>query len=283
MVFLVLVSLSLLLEASSFQKICGLLSTQDENIAFELAMLRLRGAYPASNFSSLTKPLGNEFDTVMNFQDFARSGCQIIIGPRSSGLCTAVKAISKRTQIPYISNAATNDNVLWHNPYFFRLHSGDIAQGEALVETVNTFGWTQVVVVGGPSTFARTAAKDFIFSCLSRGITVLDFIIASNPQQFNVSSTLLATGRIFVLFANSDVAAVIFTRAHSIGLLSSPYFWLSNSDAWKDPKVAAPVLKAMQVHRSCYVFLNSVKFLITLQSTPSARASLACVSVSRAP
>jgi hypothetical protein len=80
--------------------------------------------------------------------------------------------------------------------------------------------WLLVVA----SAFAHTAAKDFIFCCLSRGITVIDFIIASDPQQFNVPSTVLVTGRIFVLFSNSDVASAIFTRAHRIGLLSSPYF-----------------------------------------------------------
>lgn len=242
------VSVFLLQEVFSDQKICGLLTTSEENLAFDLAMHRLRGAFPFTNFSSLTKRTGSGYDTVVSFQELARSGCQVVIGPRSSSVCTSMKPTSIKAEFPYISNAATNDNVFWQNPYFFRLFSGDGAQAQALVDTVLKFGWRQVIVINGPSTYAHFAAQDFIAACLARDITVLEPIVVNDPQQFNVSTSVLATGRIFVLFAKNEAAAAIYTRAHNVGLLSSQYFWLSNTDAWlQTQNVALPVLRAMQV------------------------------------
>jgi hypothetical protein len=112
-------------------------------------------------------------------------------------------------------------------------------------------------IVSGPSTYAKYAVKDFISSFFPRESTIIDHIIVSNPQHFNVSSTLLATGRIFVLFANTDVAATIYTSAHNVGVLGSPYFWLSNTDAWQGTQlVEASVLEAMKVQQ-CFYHLRS--------------------------
>ena len=126
------------------------------------------------------------------------------------------------------------------------------------------FGWRQVIVVSGPSNYAQYAAQDFISSCLPREIAIIDHIVVSNPQHFNVSSTVLATGRILVLFANTDVAATIYTSAHNVGVLGSPYFWLSNSDAWLGTQlVEASVLEAMKLQQ-CFHHLRSTLHYLQL-------------------
>ena len=126
------------------QKICGILTTTDQSNAFDLAMQRLRGAFPTSNFSSMKIQTRNGYEANAWFQEYAGSGCQIVIGPGTSALATDVRCISVKTRIPYFSSGATNDNLLWDNPYFFRLFSGDVAGGQALAETVKRFGWRQM-------------------------------------------------------------------------------------------------------------------------------------------
>ena len=76
------------------------------------------------------------------------AGCEVVVGPLSSGEVSAIKTYCDDNKIVSISPSSTSPLIALPNDYIFRMCPTDIPQAKALAQLLGELGYTDVAIIG---------------------------------------------------------------------------------------------------------------------------------------
>nr|GMD54231.1 glutamate receptor 2.8-like [Ipomoea batatas] len=154
-----------------------------------------------------------------------------IIGPQKSAQGNFVMDLGGIAKVPVISFSATSPSLRPGSPYFVQTGLSDDAQVGAIAAIVESFKWSQVVLIFEDSEFGHG-----IVPYLSNAFQEINVRISyKSPLPVSASSDFLLKElykmmtmqtRVFVVQTSTDLGARLFLKAKEIGMMNEGYAWI---------------------------------------------------------
>ena len=170
-------------------------------------------------------------NNVENFQHYRVSG---IVGPPTSGEAVTVGALMSAFEIPTLGTFSSSDELSDKGrfEYFSRLVPPDNFQTQAMVDVLEYFGWSYVLVIYAEGSYGENAVKQFTKWVNRRGgiCVALSFILPAKADTAEIEYIVdkleqNKRARVVVLFA-SDVGS-LFRELDSRNL-TSHFVWFGS-------------------------------------------------------
>ncbi|PHT49810.1 Glutamate receptor 3.5 [Capsicum baccatum] len=154
------------------------------------------------------------------------------VGPQSSGIAHVISHVMNELHVPLLSFATDPTLSSLQYPYFLRTVTNDYFQMYAIADMVDYYGWKEVIAIfvdddngrNGISVLgdalAKKRAKIYYKAAISPGATKSDI------DDLLVSVNLMEA-RVFIVHVNPDTGLSFFSKAKSLGMMSSGYVWIA--------------------------------------------------------
>lgn len=148
----------------------------------------------------------------------------IVIGSSGSTVSAAIATAlnpSKTVQISYASSSPTLSNRTLY-PWFMRVAASDVWQAQAVVDLVNSFGWTKGAVISTSDSYGTGLTGEFKKDWSGTVVDTQTFATSATDVSAQVASLTDAVdnkGAQFILLHAIDIdAATVFKEAYKQGI-----------------------------------------------------------------
>ncbi|PWA57972.1 ionotropic glutamate receptor, metazoa [Artemisia annua] len=156
---------------------------------------------------------------------------QAIVGPETSVEAKFLSVLGKKTKVPIFSLATNPSFLSATHPYFFQMTQDETIQWNGLAAIVESFKWTNVILVHEDNEFGRESVSFMMDSFHTKSIHV-SYKSAISPSakddqildELHKLSNLQET--IFIIHISPTLAFRILVYAKRLGLMSQGYAWI---------------------------------------------------------
>ncbi|RDX99915.1 Glutamate receptor 3.3, partial [Mucuna pruriens] len=166
---------------------------------------------------------------------FMESDVVAIIGPQSSVVAHIISHVANELKVPLLSFAATDPTLSsLQFPFFVRTTQSDLYQMRAVAETIDYYGWKEVIAIYVDDDYGRNgvAALDDELAARRCRISFKEGIKSgAEVDRGEITSLLvkvaLMQSRVIVLHAQADYGFTVFNVARYLGMTDNGYVWIA--------------------------------------------------------
>nr|GMC73067.1 glutamate receptor 2.8-like [Ipomoea batatas] len=154
-----------------------------------------------------------------------------IIGPQKSAQANFVMDLGDIARVPVISFSATSPSLRPRSPYFVQTGLSDDAQAGAIAAIVESFKWSQVVLIFEDSEFGHGIVPSLsnAFQEMNVRVSYKSQIPVSASSDFllkELYKMMTLQTRVFVVQTSSNLGSRLFMKAKEIGMMNEGYAWI---------------------------------------------------------
>ncbi|XP_042485128.1 glutamate receptor 2.7-like [Macadamia integrifolia] len=157
---------------------------------------------------------------------------QAIIGPETSSQANFMIDLGDEAQVPIISFSATSPSLSsTQTPYFVRASLSDSSQVKAIASIVQSFGWKEAVLLYESTDYGNGIVPylDDAFTAIETRVphrSVLSPSASDDRILAELYKLMTMQTRVFVVHMTYSIAARLFLKAKTIGMMDEGYAWI---------------------------------------------------------